>query len=324
MFTKFASIVRTTFLETIRQPIYGVLMWVAVGLLLLNPSIAAFSLESGKDNKIMQDVGLSTLLLFGLLASVFSASSVITREIESFTVLTVVSKPVSRPLFIFGKFFGVAAALLLAYYFLTIVFLMTVRHGVMESNADKFDMPIITLGVGALAISVIVSTFGNYVYGWHFMTALIAWITPLATFALGIALFYNREWKPQSPIDDFGDMQILYAVVLIFMAVLILSAFAVALSTRFPQVITLLLCCGIFVLGLLSDYFFGLHTQEGPLYKLAYAALPNFQFFWVGDALTEGLTITGAHVALVTSYAMLYCFGILGLGVAMFQTREVG
>lgn len=324
MLTKFASIVRTTFLETIRQPIFGVLMWVAVALLLLNPSIAAFSLDSGKDSKIMQDIGLSTMLLFGLLASVFSASSVITREIESFTVLTVISKPVSRALFLFGKFFGVALALLLAYYFLTLVFMMTVRHGVMETNADKYDMPVIVLGVGGLLISLVAATFGNYVYGWHFLTALSAWVTPLATLAIAVALFYDREWKPQSPLTDFGDLQIIYAVMLIFLAVLILAAFAVAISTRFPQVLTLILSCGIFAIGLLSDYFFGMRVEQGLLYQILYAALPNFQFFWVGDALTQSLLISGWQVLLVACYAVLYSFAVLGLGIAMFETREVG
>ena len=115
MFAKLLAIIRNTFVETIRQPIFSILMWVAAGMLVLNPSLAGFSLENSEgDIKIVQDVGLATLLLYGLLAAVFSASSVITREIESQTVLTVVSKPVSRPLFLAGKYFGVCGAVLVA------------------------------------------------------------------------------------------------------------------------------------------------------------------------------------------------------------------
>lgn len=324
MLSKLFAIVANTFVETIRQPIFGVLMWVAAGLLILNPSIAAYSLESGKDNKIMQDVALSALLLYGLLASVFSATGVITREIESYTVLTVISKPVSRPLFIFGKYLGVAAAILVGYYFLCLVFFMTVRHGVMETASDKYDQPVLLLSTLAILISLVAATFGNYVYGWHFSTALTGGVVSLGTLALLAVLFLGPQWELQSPTTDFGDLQIVYAVVLIFLAVLILTAFAIALSTRFSQVLTLLLCVGIFMLGLLSDYYVGRFVDEGPLYRVLYAVLPNFQFFWVGDALTQEMIIPGAQVARVAAYAGLYTLAVLSLGVALFQTREVG
>jgi len=321
---KFLAIVRTTLIETVRQPIYSVLLWVAVGLLLLNPSIAAFSLESGGDNKVMKDIALSTLLLFGLFASVFSATSVITREIESFTVLTVVSKPVSRPLFLVGKYVGVVAALLIAYVLLAAVVLMTVRHGVMETNADKFDLPVITLGVAALGVSLAVAGFANFVYGWHFPTTLLAWVTPLAVAAIGIALFFDKQWKPKTP-DDFADMQILYAMILVFIAAMMIAAFAVAFSTRFGQVITLLLCAGVFMLGLLSDYYFGAADGTRPLlYQVLYGAVPNFQFFWLGDAITQERTIGLPQVARVAAYGLSYSAAVTCVGVAMFQTREVG
>jgi len=331
MLRKFLSIAGTTFAETIRQPIYFVLLWAAVGLLLLNPGLAAYSLKAGQDNAVMQDVAVATMMLYGLLASVFSATGVITREIESFTVLTVISKPVSRPLFLVGKFAGVAAAIAVAYYFLAIVFLMTVRHGVMETNADKFDLPVIVFGLTALAISLAVATFGNYVYGWNFLTTFTGWIVPAATLALAAALFFSREWAPQSPLFDFTDeekgafynLRVIYAILMSFMAVLVLAAFAVALSTRFSEAVTLTLCVAIYLLGLFSDYAFG-SADSAALAKLLYYVVPNFQFFWVGDALTQKIDIPLAQVGRVVGYGALYTLAVLSLGVAMFQTREVG
>jgi ABC-2 type transport system permease protein len=324
MVSKLLAIVGNTFLETIRQPIFAVLMWVAAGLLILNPSIAGYSLHAGKDIKIMQDVALATLLLYGLLCSVFSAAGVITREIESYTVLTVISKPVSRPVFLFGKYLGVSAAILVGYYFLCLVFFMTVRHGVMETVRDQYDQPVLLFSALAILISLIAATFGNYIYGWHFTSALTAWVVPLGTLALAGVLFLGPQWEPQSPVKDFGDLQVIYAVVMIFLGVLILTAFAVALSTRFSQVMTLVLCFVVFLLGLLSDYYVGRFADEGPVYRVLYTLLPNFQFFWVGDALTQEMTIPGAQVARVAAYTGLYTLAVLSLGVALFQTREVG
>lgn len=324
---KLLAIAQNTFIETIRQPIYGVLMWVAAGLLMLNPSLAGFSLESNEgDIKIVKDVGLATLLLYGLLASVFSATSVITREIESHTVLTVVSKPVPRPLFLLGKYLGVCAAVLVGYYFLCLVFLMTIRHGTMAIASDPFDMPVLLFSGLAIFISLVAATFGNYVYGWHFPAALTAWVVSLGTVALVAVLFISKKWEVQSPGTDFGDMQMVYAIALTFCGVLILTAFAVTLATRFSQVMTLFFCAVLYVLGLLSDHYLGQPAMAGTawIYTVLYAIVPNFQFFWAGDALTQQQTIPATQVAHVAAYAALYSLGVLGLGVTLFETREVG
>lgn len=327
---KLFAIIRNTFVETVRQPIFGILLWSAAGWIMISPSLAAFSLEGGGDNKILKDIGLATMLLFGLFASVFSAAGVITREIEGFTVLTVVSKPVSRPLFLAGKFLGVAGAMLLSFYVLSLVFLMTVRHGVMESTSDKYDLPVLVLGSSAIGLSLAAAVFGNYVYGWHFSTTLIGWVTPLGTLALLITLFFDRTWKTQSPWKDFGDLQLVYALVLVFMAVLVLTSFAVALSTRFSQVVTLTCCAAFFLVGLLADYYLGLNADKGFQYQFAAMLVPNFQFFWLGDVITQQdvsqnyLVVHFSHVVRCVAYAGIYAAAMLCLGIALFQTREVG
>ena len=330
MHRKFYAIVRNTFIETIRQPIFSVLMWVAVAMLIVNPSLAQWSLQAGQDNKILQDVGLATLLLFGLVASAFSATGVITREIENRTVLTVISKPVGRLSFLLAKYVGVSGALLVGYYFLCLVLMMTVRHGVMETVSDKFDLPVMVFSGAALAISLVVATFGNYMYGWHFPTALIAWVVPLGSVALGLTLFFDPKWVAQSPLTDFGDMQMIYAITTTFLSVLVLTAFAVTISTRFSQVMTLIFCVAVFCIGLLADHLVGPELVDGRyleqslVHAALYAALPNFQFFWLADALTQEQEIPGSHVLRLMGYTALYIPAVLAMGVAMFQTREVG
>jgi ABC-type transport system involved in multi-copper enzyme maturation permease subunit len=323
MFGKLLAIAANTFTETVRQPIYGVLMWVALGMLALNPFLAAFSLESGGDVKIVKDVGLATMLLYGLFASVFAATSVITREIESQTVLTVVSKPISRTTFLLGKYLGVCGAVLVGYYFLSLGFLLSVRHGVLETVQDKIDGPVVTFLGLAVLISVAIAAFGNYVYGWHFSATLTYAVVPLSTMALLAVLCINKEWKLQAPGDDISR-PLLYAVILTYCGVLILTAFAVALSTRFTQVVTLMLCAVIYVAGLLSDYYLGRGGEHHWLLSALYAIVPNFQFFWIGDALTQDLGVPIGHVGRVAAYAVVYSLAVLSLGVALFQTREVG
>ncbi|MBK9119373.1 MAG: hypothetical protein IPM18_07190 [Phycisphaerales bacterium] len=327
MYSKLFAITRNTFTETIRQPLFNVLLWVCVGLLILNPSIAGFSLGNAEgDIKIVMDVGLATLLLYGLFSAVFSATGVITREIESQTVLTVVSKPVSRPLFLLGKYLGVCGAVLVGYYFLVLVFLLTIRHGVLSAAWNEPDQPVLVFGLVGLLIALATAGWGNYVHGTHFPSTLLRWVVPLTTVALLLVLIISPKWQLQALGTDFGDRQILYAVLMTFCGVLILTAFAVTLATRFTQVVTLLLCCVVYVTGLLSDHFFGRPATAGTAwwYEVVYAIVPNFQFFWTGDALTQEQIIPAAQVAQVALYACGYSLGILAVGVAFFQTREVG
>ena len=126
MFQRFYTVAFITFVETIRQPIYSVILLVTALLLILNVSLAGYTFED--DDKLLLDLGLSTLLLSGLFLSAFSAAGVLSREIENKTVLTVISKPISRPLFILGKFAGLMAALVVAFYLSFLVFLLAQRQ----------------------------------------------------------------------------------------------------------------------------------------------------------------------------------------------------
>jgi len=101
MIQQISAIFKNTFLESIRQPIYLIMVGIGVIALVLNLNMASFTMDD--DNKFLIDMGMATIFLCGLLIAAFVATSVLTQEIENRTVLTVVSKPVGRPLFILGN-----------------------------------------------------------------------------------------------------------------------------------------------------------------------------------------------------------------------------
>src|SRR5262245_7558777 len=136
--SKLFAISSNAFLQTVRQPIYGILVLATLGAFVLAPPLTGWTLDD--DNKLLRDMGLSTLLMQGLFLAAFSATAVVTLEIEQKTVLTTVSKPVSRGIFVVGKALGVFAAVTLAYYLATIAFVMTMRHGVLQMSSESSDM----------------------------------------------------------------------------------------------------------------------------------------------------------------------------------------
>src|SRR6185295_5119369 len=172
MWNKLWGIIANSFTETIRQPIYGTLLLVTTGLMVLNVGIAGYTLDD--DNKLLKDLGLSTLLLCGLFLAAFSASGILSQEIENKTVLTVISKPVSRPLFLVGKFLGLSGALAVAFYLCSVVFLLTMRHKVLERSSQDFDLPVIIFGLSAVVLTIVIAAFCNYLYDMQFASTSVA------------------------------------------------------------------------------------------------------------------------------------------------------
>ena len=322
------AIARNAFVETIRQPIYVVLILVTFGVLVLDLPLSGWTMGTGMgdyhetDQKMMINLGLSTLLVSGLFIAAFSAAGVLSREIEDKTILTVVSKPVSRPVVVLGKFFGVAAALVVAYYLCSLVLLMTVRHQVMPSASHRHDIPVIVLGCSALACTILAALFCNYFFGWHFASASVSFGVILLTLAMVVIAFVGKKWK----IVPFGQdipLDLLVAMLLMLLGVLVFAAVAVAASTRLGQVMTLLVCCGFFFVGSMSQYLFGRFAEENLAARLAYWAFPNLTFFYGLDALTQGRSIPLGYVAGAGGYALCYIAAILAVGIALFQRREL-
>ncbi len=322
MLTRFFAIAANAFVETIRQPIYGVILLVTALLFILNVGLAAFTLED--DDKLLLDLGLCTLLLSGLFLSAFSAAGILTREIDNKTVLTVVSKPVSRPLLIAGKFAGLAAALAVAFYLCTLMFLLAQRHGVLQMSADPWDLPVIVFGFGAAFLAIGIAAFCNYFYGTEFASTAVGLAVLLLTIGVLLTGFWGRTWERQAYGGELVNVNLYYGAFLILLAVMVLAAVALAASTRLGQVMTLLVCVLVTMLGLVSDYAFGQRADDSAVAKGLYHLVPNLGLYWVVDAASANVGIPLRYVGMATAYTALVVLAILMIAIALFQRREVG
>ncbi len=318
---KLFSLTKNTFVETLRQPIYAVLIVAALFLFFLSPSITMYSM--GDDNKLLREIGLSTLFLASLFIGIFSASGAVAKEIEDKTILTVLSKPVQRPIFIIAKFLGVSAAVALAHYICTIALLMSIRHGVLESVNDIHDWTVLIAAGLATALTLLLSAFFNYVYDWRLSSTAIVLGGIFATLAIVFLSFIDRNWQFNPSNNGINALDV-YGSVLLLLAAIIIVALAVALSTRFNVVVTLSACVGLFLLGLVSDYTFGRFAQTHLWAKIGRFLVPNLQAFWISDAIYEGSEVPLKYILISASYALCYTAAILSLAIALFQRRQVG
>ncbi len=264
------AIARNAFVESLRQPVFLGVLLISGVLQVLNTWATGFSMgfknvpgEVAGDNKLLFDIGLATVFFCGILLAAFTTTSVISREIENKTILTVVSKPISRTKVIIGKYLGVAGAMLVAIAIMIIFLLLGIRHGVLSTAADTIDLPVILFGVGAVLLSITLGAIGNYLYGWSFAQTSIVIMLPLMLIAYVLVLAINKKWEFQPFSTDFKP-QITLACLALTMALLVISAIATAASTRLGQIMTIVVCAGVFILGLLSNHLVGRHVYDNP------------------------------------------------------------
>ena len=322
---KLLAISHNTFTQTIRQPIFFVLMLIMFFVLVMTLPLANWAMSTDyheSNQKMLESTGMSTLLVMALLAAAFGASAVLSREIEDKTALTVISKPVSRATFVFGKFLGVGGAILLFYYLGSLVYLMTVRHRVMPAASDPYDWPVIVLGFSALALTLTIAVAGNVLFAWTFTSTVVITLALCLSTAMGLITFVDKGWA----IIPFGQglgSQLLIGLVLLFMAVLIFVAVAITASTRLGQVMTLNVCLAVFVLGSAKASIFGPLADSTVLARPLGWIFPNLEYFYPLDAIAADKTIPLAYVGSTAVYCACFGVGVLAIGAALFQGRQL-
>ena len=328
--TRLWAIAKNTFLQTLRQPIYGVMIVLTVAVLVLSLPLTTWTMGLGgnyeeTDQTMLQNAGLATLLTMGLLTATFCASAGISREVDDKTVLTVVAKPVNRATFILGKFVGLALAMILAYYVNSLVFLLTVRHKVVSSAATPINWPVILFGVTALLLTLATAGLGNYAFGWTFASTSIVAAAVYFTAAVGAAMFVGLEWNltplSQTFSADGLAPALFVALFLTLLAVLLLTSVALAASTRLGQILSLLVCVAVLFAGANVPYLSNVLDSYAPGSGFLAWVLPNLTYFFSLDALATGAQMPASLVGLKIGYFACYVAAMLALAVALFQTR---
>ncbi len=104
------AIARNAFREAVRDRVlYNLVIFV---LLLIGGAIFIGELSGGQERKIIVDLGLSAMLLFGVFIAIFVGVGLVYKEIERRTIYAIFAKPVGRGEFIVGKYLGLCLTLL--------------------------------------------------------------------------------------------------------------------------------------------------------------------------------------------------------------------
>jgi ABC-type transport system involved in multi-copper enzyme maturation permease subunit len=105
------AIARNTFREAVRDRVlYNLILF---ALLLIGSAIFIGELSAGQEAKIVVDLGLSAMLLFGAFIAIFVGVGLVYKEIERRTLYAILAKPIGRGQFLLGKYLGLNLTLLL-------------------------------------------------------------------------------------------------------------------------------------------------------------------------------------------------------------------
>jgi len=317
---QFVTIATNAFMELVRQPVFLLLMTSSAvfEIFLATPYYFAF----GDEPKLVENSVLAVMLLSGLFGAVLSASSSLAREIRTGTALAVLSKPVGRAQFLLAKFAGLAAALTVLTYVNMIGVLLASR---MAFDAyGKTDLPAIAIFGGGILLAYALAGFSNFFLRRPFVSDAVFAMLIFTTLAAFCVFQFTRQMESAGTVAVV-NWNLLPAGILILFALWILAAIALACSTRFDTIATLAICSAVFLVGLMSDYFFGKPAAHGSWWaSTLYSIIPNWQLFWLADAIETGKsTFHWDYVAKTLGYAACYVGAALAIGTLLFEEREL-
>ncbi len=74
--------------------------------MLIAVSYLLSQLTAGQDIKVIKDLGLAAMSLFGLFIAVFIGIGLVSKEVEKRSIYSLLAKPIRRQEFVVGKYLG--------------------------------------------------------------------------------------------------------------------------------------------------------------------------------------------------------------------------
>jgi hypothetical protein len=318
---QFAAVARTTLTEALQQPAALLLTLSGVAATALIPLLQLH--QFGEAGQLARDGGLAYQLTLGLVLAAGAASAALYGEIAAGTAAAALSKPVSRELFLLGKFWGVARLVSHFWFCLLAATLLAERVAERYNAAHErvADSRAQTALLAAVALSLLLGGVLHRQRRARFGVAAFRSLAGLLTACLAAALCIDREGR-WAPSLTGVDWRIVPASLLVLAALLVFTAIATALAARLKPGPTLFVCLLLLALGLASDTL--LAPAQPALWRLPAHLVPNIQSFWMADALTHGGRIPLTYLARAAAYAAACCAAALGLGMLGLRHRNIG
>ena len=318
-FRRIRAIATTTATELSGQPAVLLLTVGGVVATALVPFLQFHSF--GEAGRLARDGGLAYQLVIGLAIAVVSASCSIHDEVADGTAAAALAKPVSRELFLVGKWLGVMSVTARFWISTLAATLLAERvaeridgHDYVTDRPAQFVLFLVPI----LAL-VAAGYLHNRRHARFCRTALriLSWL--LAS-ALALAVLFTRNTSLSPSLSNL-HLAVVPVSALILLALGTYAAIATALATRLRATPALVICLLLLLLGLSSDTLLAPSTPA--LVRFLAAPVPNIQSFWMCDALAPGGTMPPLYLIRATLYAAALSAAALGVAMLAFRGKDI-
>ncbi len=159
MISRILSIGFNTFRENLREKLLYNLLFFA--LLMISSSILLSRITLGDHHRLILDLGLASINLFGVLIAIFVGIGLVSKEIDRKTIYTIVSKPISRYAFLLGKYCGLVITLL-ANTAVMVIGLLVVLHVMDVPVSGLFFLSIMLIFLELMVITAVALLFSTF------------------------------------------------------------------------------------------------------------------------------------------------------------------
>ncbi len=113
------AVAHNTFREAVRDRVLYVLVFFAAAAIFGSKALGWISI--GQDIKIMVDISLAAISVFGVLIAIFVGTNLVHKEIDKRTIYTILCRPMARYEFVLGKCLGLAGLLAVVVFVMTAI-----------------------------------------------------------------------------------------------------------------------------------------------------------------------------------------------------------
>lgn len=311
--SKIWAIAFNTFKEAVRNRILYILLVFA--LLIMASSGIVGELTISARERIISDLGITSINFFGLLIAIFVGIGLVYNELDKKTIYTIVTKPIDRHQFLIGKYLGLLLTiyiniLIMVFFFLAVIY----YQGYMD-----FDVMSKSLWVqqanGEWAAPTILS------YMMYYVKAIV--------FSLGKA-FGTLTLLYHSPLTEGILLVVFYGC----LELAIITGFAILYSSFSTPTLSALLTVLTFIIGRLNaDIIVFADRMKERGFETS-AQKMKYIFAWIAAHVTPNLWLFNRRTSLAVDnvevrleiypilYGVFYSAAILYLAVHIFRKRN--
>jgi len=173
---RIATIARNTFKEAKRDRVLYLLFFFAAVCIVFSRVLAVLTV--GDRVKIIKDVGLASISLFGVLMAILMGTGLVYKEIDKKTIFTLLAKPLRRAEFILGKYLGLVLTLFVMTVLMSVIFL-----AVLALHTSRIDwsllVAVLFIFIELLLVTAVAILFST------FSTPILSSIFSLAFYLIG-------------------------------------------------------------------------------------------------------------------------------------------